>query len=332
VTGAGRRPERPEAGDIERLGTEALDPRFADLDRRSSLGILTLMNEEDRRVADIVASVLPVLAGAVDAIVARLEGGGRLVYAGAGTSGRLAMLDAVECVPTFGVPPTLVSALVAGGAPALTASVEGAEDDRVAGERAVAEDGLASGDVLVGIAASGRTPYVIAALRAARERGALTVVIVNNAGSPMAALADHVIELDTGPEVVAGSTRLKAGTAQKLVLNMLSTATMVRLGRVYGNRMIDVAVTNDKLRARATGIVRDLVGVADATASELLQAAGFEVRTAVLMGLRDLSAEDARRRLEASGGRLRDALDEPSGMVPSVLLSEADPGTRGGRR
>ena len=268
------------------------------------------MNEEDTRVAADVRASLPAIAGAVDAIVERLSRGGRLVYAGAGTSGRLAMLDAAECVPTFGVPPGLVTALIAGGHEALVASVEGAEDDEAAGARDVAEQGVGPGDAVVGVAASGGTPYVVAALRAARERGALTIAIANNAASPMAREADYVIEVVTGPEVVAGSTRLKAGTAQKLVLNMLSTATMVRLGRVFGNRMIDVAVTNAKLRARAIGIVRDLADTDEASAEALLDAADREVRTAVLMGRRALSADDARRRLDASGGSLRRALEE----------------------
>ena len=245
----------PDDADIESLATEVVDPRFAELDRLDALAIVSLMNAEDARVIGVVQAALPTIARAVEDIVARLERGGRLVYAGAGTSGRLAMLDAVECVPTFGVPPTLVSALVAGGERALVSSVEGAEDDVDAGEADVIRHEVSAADALVGVAASGRTPYVVAALRTARERGALTVAIADSPGSPMAALADHVIELDTGPEVVAGSTRLKAGTAQKMALNMISTATLVRLGRVFGNRMIDVAVTNAKLRRRAIGIV-----------------------------------------------------------------------------
>lgn len=297
--------------DIEGLATEVVDPRFADLDRLDALEIVSLMNAEDARVIGVVQAALPAIARAVEGIVARLERGGRLVYAGAGTSGRLAMLDAVECVPTFGVPPTLVSALVAGGQRALVSSVEGAEDDVEAGEADVIRHGVDAADALVGVAASGRTPYVVAALRTARERGALTVAIADNPGSPMAALADHVIELDTGPEVVAGSTRLKAGTAQKMALNMISTASLVRLGRVFGNRMIDVAVTNAKLRRRAIGIVRDVVGTDDATAERLLDASDLDVRTAVLMGRRGLPAHEARERLRASSGHLREALDSP---------------------
>jgi N-acetylmuramic acid 6-phosphate etherase len=295
--------------DVEGLGTEGLDPRFADLDRMSAAEIVTLMNEEDARVAANVRAALPAIAGAVDAIVERLGRGGRLVYVGAGTSGRLAMLDAAECVPTFGVPPGLVTALIAGGHDALIASVEGAEDDGAAGARVVAEHGVGPDDAVVGIAASGGTPYVVAALRAARERGALTIAIANNPASPMARDADHFIEVVTGPEVVAGSTRLKAGTAQKMVLNMLSTASLVRLGHVFGNRMIDVAVTNAKLRARAVGIVRDLVDTDEASAEALLDAADGGVRIAVLMGRGALSADDARVRLDASGGSLRRALE-----------------------
>jgi N-acetylmuramic acid 6-phosphate etherase len=298
-----------DASPVDPVGTEGIDPRFADLDRLDAIGIVSLMNEEDARVAAVVRSALPAIAAAVDGIVARLERGGRLVYAGAGTSGRLAVLDAAECVPTFGVPSTLVSALLAGGERALVASVEGAEDDEAAAERDVIEHGVGTADALVGIAASGRTPYVVAALLTAHARGALTVAVANNRDSPMAAVADHAIELDTGPEVVAGSTRLKAGTAQKMVLNMISTATLVRLGRVVGNRMIDVAVTNAKLRRRAIGIVGDLVGTDPGTAERLLDASGLEVRTAVLMGRHDLTADEARARLRATGGRLRDALE-----------------------
>ena len=296
---------------IEHLETEAVDPRFAELDRLSAADIVALMNEEDERVAGIVRAALPSIAACVDAIVERLERGGRLVYVGAGTSGRLAMLDAVECVPTFGVAPTLVTALVAGDHRALVASVEGVEDDEEAGVRDIADHRTGMRDAVVGIAASGRTPYVVAALREARARGALTIAIANTAAGAVAAHADHVIELMTGAEVVAGSTRLKAGTAQKMALNMLSTATMVRLGRVHGNRMIDVAVTNAKLRSRAIGIVRDLVGVDERSAAALLEAADLEVPTAVLMGRRGLAADEARRRLEAAGSDLRSALEGP---------------------
>jgi N-acetylmuramic acid 6-phosphate etherase len=242
------------------VSTEGINPRSTQLDTMSSLQIVSVMNAEDASVPDAIKPVLPAIAAAVDAIADRLRNGGRLIYAGAGTSGRLAVLDATECVPTFSVSPTLVTALMAGGAAALTGSIEDAEDDPDAARRDVAAETLGPADVLVGIAASGTTPYVQAALKEARDRGALTIALSNNEPAPILDLAEHAIAVDTGPEVLAGSTRLKAGTAQKLVLNMLSTATMVRLGKVYGNRMIDVAVTNRKLRQRAEVIVADLVG------------------------------------------------------------------------
>lgn len=292
----------------DRPMTEASNPRSTELETMTTLEIVNLMNDEDASVPAAIRTVLPAIAAAVDAIVARLRDGGRLIYAGAGTSGRLAMLDAVECVPTFSVSPRLVSAIIAGGEGALTMSIEGAEDDADLARWDIAEVESGEDDVLVGLAASGTTPYVVAALQAARERGSLTVAISNNDPAPILDLADHPIAVVTGPEVLSGSTRLKAGTAQKLVLNMISTAVMVRLGKVHGNRMIDVAVTNAKLRRRAEGIVADLVGCAPNVASELLDAADLEVKTAVLMGLANVDAPTARRRLEAAGGMLRDAL------------------------
>ena len=293
-----------------RPATESLNPRSSDLDTMSALQIVTLMNDEDATVPAAIRSSLPVIAAVVDAITERLRAGGRLIYAGAGTSGRLAVLDAVECVPTFSVSPDLVTPLMAGGTTALTRSIEGAEDDAELARRDIDETGLGAEDALVGIAASGGTEYVIAALRAARERGAVTVAISNNEPAPILELADFPIAVVTGPEVLSGSTRLKAGTAQKLVLNMLSTATMVRLGKVYGNRMVDVAVTNQKLRRRAEGIVADLVECTPQAAAELLDAADQEVKTAVLMGLGSVDADTARARLDAAGGYLRQALDE----------------------
>jgi len=275
----------------------------------SALEIVTLMNDEDASVPAAIRPALPTIAAAVEAIARRLRDGGRLYYAGAGTSGRLAVLDAVECVPTFSVSPDLVTPLMAGGAAALTRSVEGAEDDVDLARRDVMAAGVGANDALVGVAASGTTPYVVAALEAARERGAVTAAISNNEPAPILELADYPIAAVTGPEVLSGSTRLKAGTAQKLILNMISTAAMVRLGKVHGNRMIDVAVTNRKLRERAEGIVADLVGCTTPDAAKLLDAADQEVKTAVLMGLADVDAATARARLEAADGYLRQALE-----------------------
>ncbi len=289
--------------------TEASNPRSAALDTMSALQIITLMNDEDASVPAAIRPALPTIAAAVEAIAQRLRAGGRLFYAGAGTSGRLAVLDAVECVPTFSVSPDLVTPLMAGGAPALTRSVEGAEDDVELARQDVAAAGVGADDALVGVAASGTTPYVVAALEAARERGAVTAAISSNEPAPILEVADYPIAAVTGPEVLSGSTRLKAGTAQKLILNMISTATMVRLGKVYGNRMIDVAVNNRKLRLRAEGIVAELVGCTTPNAAKLLDAADQEVKTAVLMGLASVDAPTARARLEAADGYLRQALE-----------------------
>jgi len=274
----------------------------------SALDIVTLMNDEDATVPGAVRRALPAIARAVDDIAVRLRRGGRLIYVGAGTSGRLAELDALECLPTFSLPVGMITTLMAGGREALSESIEGAEDDVEAARAAVAALELGPDDVLVGVAASGSTPFVLAAIREARDRAVLTVAISCNDPAPILQAAHHAIAAVTGPEVLAGSTRLKAGTAQKLILNMLSTATMARLGRVHGNRMIDVAVGNEKLRARAEGIVADLVGCAPHAAAELLDAADEEVKTAVLMGLAGVEAPTARARIAAADGSLRVAL------------------------
>ena len=292
------------------MSTEAIDPRSADLDLRSSLEVATLMLAANERAVAVVGAALPAIAAAVDAIAARMRDGGRLLYVGAGTSGRLAVLDAAECVPTFSTPPELVRAILAGGEEALVHSVEGAEDDADGGRAAIAREAVGPADSVVGIAASGSTPFVRGALAEARARGALTAAISCVAPAPILDAADLPIPVPTGAEVLAGSTRLAAGTAQKLVLNMLSTGVMVRLGRVHGNRMIDVAVTNAKLRRRAIGIVGDLAAVDAAEAERLLDASGLEVRTAVAMGRLGVGADEARQRLAASGGSLRAALGD----------------------
>jgi len=297
------------------VSTEGVDPRFADLDEGSALDIVSRLHAADAGVSAAVGAALPAIAAAVEVIAERLRAGGHLVYVGAGTSGRLATLDAAECVPTFGTPPELVRAIIAGGPTALTRAVEGAEDDTAAGAADIVAAGVMGGDVVVGIAASGRTPYVLAAVAAARVRGATTVGISCNDPAPLLDAVALPIAVVTGPEALAGSTRLKAGTAQKQVLNMLSTGVMVRLGKVHGNRMVDVAVTNAKLRGRAIGIVADLAPVPPATAELLLDAAGLDIRVAVLMGRGDLDATDARQHLAAAGGRLRDALTSLPGVA-----------------
>jgi N-acetylmuramic acid 6-phosphate etherase len=293
---------------LDQLQTEQSNPRTADLDRLDSLGVLQRLNDQDQLVAPAVRAALPRVASAVDCALERWQRGGRIVLFGAGTSGRLAMLDAAELGPTFGVPPEQYAARLAGGAGAFLHAVEGAEDDRQGGALAAAD--LTRDDVAVGIAASGRTPWVLGALERARERGAATIGL---ACVPEPALAKHVdvcIVVDTGAEAISGSTRLKAGTAQKLVLNAFSTALMVRLGKVYGNLMVDVQTTNAKLRRRAVRLVRQASGVDEATAERALAGAQGEVKVAIAMVRLNVSADEARLRLRAAGGRLRVVLGE----------------------
>ncbi|HEY8744758.1 MAG TPA: N-acetylmuramic acid 6-phosphate etherase [Chloroflexota bacterium] len=293
---------------LQGLSTEHANPASAMLDSLSALEIVRLMNAEDRLVPDAVASQLPVIAAAVDVITVRLRDGGRLFYVGAGTSGRLGALDAAECPPTFGTPPDLVQALIAGGPAALTRAVEGAEDDADAGRRDLLAARAGSGDVVVGLSASGRAPYVLGALAAARHLGAATVGICCTADSAFTGHCDLLIAPVVGPELLTGSTRLKSGTAQKLVLNMLSTATMVQLGKCYGNLMVDLRATNGKLRDRAARIVSSITGRNYAEAWSALEAAEFDTKVAIVMLKASLSREDAQCRLETNGGQLRAAL------------------------
>lgn len=295
--------------------TERANPASADLDRLSTRDLVDVMNREDATVARAVGNQAGAIAAAIDAIAARLEAGGRLVYAGAGTSGRLGVLDAAECPPTFSADPAQVRGIIAGGERALTVAVEGAEDSAQQGGLDLQSIDVGPRDAVVGITASGSTPYVLGALAFAREQGAVTIALACNAGSPLAAAADIAIEVVTGPEVLAGSTRLKAGTATKMVLNMLSTGAMVRLGKTYGNLMVDLQATNDKLRGRARRIVAAATGVDDASAARLLTEAGGEVKTAVVMHALGVTAGQARRRLEDAGGRLRQALAGEPGQA-----------------
>ena len=288
--------------------TEQRNPRSTAIDRASTLEILQIMNAEDATVADAVREALPAVARAVDAITGRLRQGGRLIYVGAGTSGRLGVMDAAECVPTFGTPPTLVQALIAGGEKALTQAVEGAEDDREAGRRELLALGVNERDAVVGIAASGRTPYVIAALEAANEVGAATIALTCNRPAPLLDVAQIGIAVLVGPEIITGSTRLKAGTAQKMVLNMLSTATMIRLGKVYGNLMVDVMVTNEKLADRARRIVSEVVGCTLEEAGKLLEQTGYAAKPAIVVGLLGVTPDKAQAMLDEAEGRLGDVL------------------------
>jgi N-acetylmuramic acid 6-phosphate etherase len=298
--------------------TERRNPASARLDEMSVEAVLRLMNEEDRRVPEAVAEALPQIGAAVRLLVEAWRSGGRWIYVGSGTSGRLAALDAAECPPTFGAPPERVIAVLAGGPSAAARSVEGAEDDRTAAVRALDSLALHPDDVVIGLAASGRTPYVVSAVEHASEIGCATVGISNNAGSELGAAASVAIELNTGPEVLTGSTRLKAGTSQKMVLNMLSTAAFTRLGKVYENLMVDVQASNEKLEGRARRIVREATGLPEDEADEVLGRAGGSVKMAVVMGKTGLSPGDASRLLETAEGSVRQALaaDRSSSREP----------------
>lgn len=291
------------------LLTEAPNPSSAAIDSLSTLKILEVINAADREVAPAVAREVSNIAKAVDAIAQRLETGGRLFYIGAGTSGRLGVLDASECPPTFNTPAELVQGLIAGGDGALRHSIEKAEDDPEQAKHDLKQAGLSSGDVVVGIAASGRTPYVLGGLDFAGSLGALTIGLSCTPDSEVARAADIAITPVTGPEIIAGSTRMRAGTATKLVLNMLSTGVMIRLGYVYGNLMVNVQPTNEKLTDRARRIISAITGVSYDEASRLLSEAGA-VGTAIVMHKRELSRSEAEAELAAAKGRLRIALGE----------------------
>ncbi|WP_435283236.1 N-acetylmuramic acid 6-phosphate etherase [Streptomyces koelreuteriae] len=305
--------------ELESLTTEAFRPELADIDRLPTLDIARLMNGEDATVAGAVAARLPQIAAAIDAVAERMARGGRLVYAGAGTAGRLGILDASECPPTFNTDPTRVVGLIAGGPEAMVTSVEGAEDSRELARADLETLGLTPDDTVVGISASGRTPYAIGAVEHARTRGSLTVGLACNPGSALGTAADHAIEIVVGPELLTGSTRLKAGTAQKLVLNMLSTITMIRLGKTYGNLMVDVRASNDKLRARSHRIVALATGADDKEIEQALTATDGEVKNAILTLLADVDGPTAAHLLAQSDGHLRAALaasSRPSSRRP----------------
>jgi N-acetylmuramic acid 6-phosphate etherase len=296
--------------------TEQANPRTADIDRRSTLEIVTLINGEDRTVAEAVARELPRVAAAVDRIVERLESGGRLFYVGTGTSGRLGVLDASECPPTFGVSRELVQGIIAGGYDALYKAVEAAEDDPVRAARDLESAGVSARDAVVGISASGNTPYTLGALEHARQLGAVAIAITCNPQSRMAAVADVSIAPVVGPEVIAGSSRMKAGTAQKLTLNMLSTATMIRLGLVYGNLMANLQPNNAKLVRRACGILAEETKLDMDEAARVFESAGRDLRLALVMARAGLSRADAQALLKAHGQSVRRALDSlPPGSV-----------------
>ncbi|MCL6454315.1 MAG: N-acetylmuramic acid 6-phosphate etherase [Alicyclobacillus sp.] len=295
---------------LEHLQTEQPNKATERLDRSTALEVISLMNEAEKSVPLAVEKVLPDIARAIEAIVVRVRRGGRIFYVGAGTSGRLGILDAAECPPTFSTPPELVQSIIAGGRDAVFEAVENAEDDETAAADELKQRHLVGKDIVVGLSASGRTPFVVGAIRFARQTGALTITVTCNERSVLGQLSEIAIDVNTGPEVLMGSTRLKAGTAQKMVLNMLSTGTMVQLGKVYKNLMVDMKATNHKLQVRANRIVRLVTGVTEAEAATALTAARGQVKLAILMLKRGVSAEVGTRLLERAGGHLRVALGE----------------------
>lgn len=294
--------------DLSQMITECRNPASQNIDELSTEAMLRVINDEDKKVALAVEAIVPQIAAAVDAICAAFQAGGRLIYAGAGTSGRLGILDASECPPTFGTPREQVIGLIAGGHTAILQAVENAEDNREQGAQDLKDIHFSRDDVLVGIAASGRTPYVLGALAWANELGATTVALTCNPGSAMSQVAAIALTPVVGPEVVTGSSRMKAGTAQKLVLNMLTTGSMIRSGKVYGNLMVDVEATNQKLVQRQVNIVMQATDCDDATARTALSACGGHCKTAILMVLADLDADTAKTLLSQHQGFIRQAL------------------------
>lgn len=298
----------PLITDLNQLVSEQRNSATMDIDQLDTLTLLTRINQEDQTVPLVVASQLPAIALAVDTIVATFQQHGRLIYIGAGTSGRLGVLDASECPPTFGISPSMVIGLIAGGDSALRTPVEGAEDDDHAGAADLRAIHLTALDCVVGLAASGQTPYVIGALTYAHQMGCTTIALSSNPNSPLTQMADIAIVPDVGPEVLTGSTRLKSGTAQKLILNMLSTASMIQLGKCYQNLMVDVQATNEKLRARAIRIVTESTGCSEVMAETQLKLTHFDVKLTILMLMTGLDQSAARQLLQEQQGYLQKAL------------------------
>ena len=295
---------------LDKLGTEQRNVHTMALDTMSIQDILKAMNKEDGNVIDVIHGQLPTIEKTVNAVIDSFNKGGRLIYVGAGTSGRLGILDAVECVPTFGVPDDMVVGLIAGGLKAFTKAVEGAEDDPELGVKDLKDIQLSEMDTVIGIAASGRTPYVIGALDYARKTANHTISISCNEGAQMSSHADIAIELATGPEVLTGSTRLKAGSAQKMVLNMISTTAMIGIGKAYENLMIDVQATNAKLQERSKRIIMEATGVDFETAAKMYEASGKHVKTATVMILLDCTKEQAEERIQLTAGFVRKATEQ----------------------
>lgn len=301
--------------DLTKMTTETRNQRTMNLDEMSSLEIVTAMNQEDRNVPLAIEKVLPEIAELVSAVEEAFLKGARLFYMGAGTSGRLGVLDASECPPTYGVPDTMVVGMIAGGDKALRYPIEGAEDDKELGKTDLMERGLTKDDVVVGIAASGRTPYVIGGLEYAKSLGCTTAAVSCNKGSAIGQAADIAIEAEVGPEVLTGSTRLKSGTAQKLILNMITTASMVRIGKVYQNLMVDVVQSNEKLRQRAENIVIEATGVQRDEARRCIDEANGSCKLAITMILAECDVQTAEKLLEQAGGHVREAVKIVGGGV-----------------
>lgn len=317
---------------LRHLASERRNPRTGDIDLLAIPDLLARINAEDAGVAAAVKAELPAITKAVERTVAAFRAGGRLIYIGAGTSGRLGVLDASECPPTFSVPPGMVVGVMGGGETALRNAVEGAEDDRDQGAADLAALDLSARDVVVGITASGRTPYVIGAIDFARSVGAGTVALTCVSRSELSRHAEISIAPAVGPEVLAGSTRMKSGTAQKMVLNMISTASMIRIGKTYQNLMVDVSVSNEKLAARAVGILCEVTGTSRDEAARLLDESGQDLKTAILMQLSGLDPQDARAQLAAADGFLRDAIaaTAKTSQATPALATKQDRQTRKG--
>lgn len=294
---------------ITKLVTESFHPKSSRLDEMTTIDILKLMNEEDRQIPLAVEKVLPKIEKVVEATLNAFENGGRLFYVGAGTSGRIGLLDAVECPPTFSTPFEMVQAIIAGGEQALLVAVEGAEDNEEQGRLDLLNKQLNENDVVIGIAASGRTPYVKGALRYAQSIGATTVSLTSNLNSEISQFAEMAIEVETGPEILTGSTRLKAATAHKMILNMISTTTMVKFGKVYNNFMVDLNATNQKLRERAKRILCEVTGVDQIEAGKILEKTNYAVKPAIVMLLANVSYEEAVNRLKLAKGFVKEAIN-----------------------
>jgi N-acetylmuramic acid 6-phosphate etherase len=295
---------------ITKLNTEQQNPKTMNIDLMSTEEIITVINQEDTLVPNVLARQVPNISVVVDKIVAAFKQGGRLIYVGAGTSGRLGIIDASECPPTYGTDPGMVVGIIAGGKEAMTEAIEGVEDDKQQGQTDMEEISLTAKDIVVGIAASGRTPYTIGALEYAKQLGAVTVSVVCSKDSEMEKVSDYTIAAVVGPEVITGSTRMKAGTAQKLILNMLSTASMIKMGKVYGNLMVDVQMTNEKLHNRAVNIVKMATGASDEEAQAAIKEQNYHTKAAILQIITGLKGIEAKELLDKHDGYLREAISE----------------------